>query len=91
AHASNTVAEIDRLVQIAAQAPQAAAALQAELASRDQERLAAWTGSLGSMAATLRTEWELTGAHTASRQQEICEALAQTAREISSQTHAHAS
>ncbi|MDF3839588.1 DUF802 domain-containing protein [Cupriavidus basilensis] len=91
AHASSTIAEIDRLVAAAAEAPKAAAALQAELASRDQERLAAWTESLGAMAATLRQEWELAGAHTASRQQEICEALGQTARDMSSQTQAHAS
>ena len=36
-------------------------------------------------------EWEQAGAQTASRQQEICETLAQTARDISAQTQAHAS
>ncbi|PRY09346.1 DUF802 domain-containing protein [Paraburkholderia sp. BL25I1N1] len=91
AHASNTIAEIDRLVEAAAEAPKAAANLQAELASRDQQRLAAWTETLGAMAATLSKEWAQSGAQTASRQQEICEALAQTARDISAQTQAHAS
>ena len=91
AHASNTIAEIDRLVQAAAEAPKAAANLQAELASRDQQRLAAWTEALGAMATTLTQEWEQAGARTASRQQEICETLAQTARDISAQTQAHAS
>ncbi|MFM0413271.1 DUF802 domain-containing protein [Paraburkholderia aromaticivorans] len=91
AHASNTIAEIDRLVQAAAEAPKAAANLQAELAARDQQRFAAWTDTLGAMAATLSTEWEQSGARTASRQQEICETLAQTARDISVQTQAHAS
>ncbi|PRX36645.1 uncharacterized protein DUF802 [Paraburkholderia sp. BL18I3N2] len=91
AHASNTIAEIDRLVQAAAEAPKAAANLQAELASRDQQRLAAWTEALGAMANTLSAEWEQAGARTASRQQEICEALALTARDISAQTQAHAS
>ncbi|MFM0291866.1 DUF802 domain-containing protein [Paraburkholderia sp. RL17-380-BIE-A] len=91
AHASNTIAEIDRLVQAAAEAPKAAANLQAELAARDQQRLAAWTDTLGAMAATLSKEWEQSGARTASRQQEICETLAQTARDISVQTQAHAS
>ncbi|MDE1004807.1 MAG: DUF802 domain-containing protein, partial [Paraburkholderia fungorum] len=91
AHASSTIAEIDRLVQAAAQAPKAAADLQAELAARDQQRLAAWTETLGSMAATLSQEWEQVGARTASRQQEICDTLAQTARDISAQTQAHAS
>ena len=64
---------------------------QAELASRDQERLAAWTETLGSVAATLSREWEQTGTRTASRQQEICETLAQTAHDITAQTQAHAS
>ncbi|MDT8838561.1 DUF802 domain-containing protein [Paraburkholderia fungorum] len=91
AHASSTIAEIDQLVQAAAQAPKAAADLQAELAARDQQRLAAWTETLGSMATTLSQEWEQVGARTASRQQEICDTLAQTARDISAQTQAHAS
>jgi hypothetical protein len=91
AHASSTIAEIDRLVQAAAQAPKAAADLQAELAARDQQRLAAWTETLGSMAETLSQEWEQVGARTASRQQEICNTLEQTARDIAAQTQAHAS
>ncbi|CAE6761795.1 DUF802 domain-containing protein [Paraburkholderia nemoris] len=91
AHASSTIAEIDRLVQVAADAPKAAANLQAELAARDQQRLAAWTETLGSMAATLSKEWEQVGTRIASRQQEICDTLAQTARDISAQTQAHAS
>ncbi|MGF6779771.1 hypothetical protein P3T21_005000 [Paraburkholderia sp. GAS334] len=64
---------------------------QADLASRDQQRLAAWTETLGSMAATLSREWEQAGARTASRQQAICDTLAQTAHDISAQTQAHAS
>ncbi|CAE6884600.1 hypothetical protein R69608_01981 [Paraburkholderia nemoris] len=91
AHASSTIAEIDRLVQVAADAPKAAANLQAELAARDQQRLAAWTETLGSMATTLSKEWEQVGTRSASRQQEICDTLAQTARDISAQTQAHAS
>ncbi|MFM0073765.1 DUF802 domain-containing protein [Paraburkholderia sediminicola] len=91
AHASSTIAEIDRLVQVAAEAPKAAADLQAELAARDQQRLAAWTETLGSMATTLSKEWEQAGTRSASRQQEICDTLAQTARDISAQTQAHAS
>lgn len=70
---------------------QSHADLQAELAARDQQRLVAWTETLGSMAATLSQEWEQTGARTASRQQEICDTLAQTARDVSAQTQAHAS
>ena len=63
----------------------AAVALQAELA-RDQARLDAWTGTLAEMAATLRQEWQQAGADAASRQQQICEALADTARQISDQS-----
>jgi hypothetical protein len=65
--------------------------LQAELASRDQQRLAVWTESLGSMAATLSREWEQAGTRAATRQQEMGEVLVQTAREIAAQTEAHAS
>lgn len=65
--------------------------LQTELASRDQQRLAIWTETLGSMAATLNKEWEQAGTRSVSRQQEICDTLAQTARDIAAQTQAHAS
>ncbi|SHI27331.1 DUF802 domain-containing protein [Pollutimonas bauzanensis] len=60
--------------------------LRAELASQDAQRLAAWTGTLAETAALLRKEWEEAGAQAANRQREICEALAQTASDISSQT-----
>ena len=85
AQASGTLAEINRLVDAAAEAP-AAVALQAELVARDQARLDAWTGTLAEMAATLRQEWQQAGADAASRQQQICEALADTARQISDQS-----
>ena len=91
AQATSTLAEIDRVVQVAADAPKAAADLQTALAAQDQARLAAWTDSLAAMAATLREEWQQAGAHTTERSQAICDALAQTARDISSETQAHAS
>jgi hypothetical protein len=91
AHATHTIAEIDRLVQAASEAPKAAANLQAELAERDQARLAAWTATLDTMATTLSREWEAAGARNATRQQAICDTLAQTARDIGTQTQAHAS
>ncbi|MNW87891.1 hypothetical protein D3C86_171450 [compost metagenome] len=65
-------------------------ALQSELASRDQQRLAAWTETLGAMGATLRQEWEQSGAQAAARQQEIGETLARTVRDITSQATAQA-
>jgi hypothetical protein len=66
------------------------ATLQTQFASRDEQRLAAWTDSLGTIAATLNREWEATGERVASRQQQIVDALAETARDISAQTEAHA-
>jgi len=90
-HASSTIAEIDRLVQAAAEAPKAAANLQAELAARDEQRFATWTETLAAMSAKLNEQWQQTGAQTADRQQQICDALAQTARDISAQTQTHAS
>ncbi|WP_430392174.1 DUF802 domain-containing protein [Dyella sp. 20L07] len=102
AHASATIGEISKLVEAASEAPKAAAEvvadlrqsytdLQAELASRDQQRLAAWANTLEATTATLRQEWERTSARTASQQQEICNTLARTASDISAQTQAHAS
>lgn len=69
---------------------QSHADLQTELASGDQRRLAAWTETLGAMAATLNQQWEQSGTRTASQQQAICDTLEQTARDISAQTQAHA-
>jgi hypothetical protein len=66
-------------------------ALQSELASRDQQRLAAWTETLGAMGATLRQEWQQAGAQAADRQQGIAETLAQTVRDITSQAAVQAS
>jgi hypothetical protein len=80
-HAASLLAAMDR----------SHADLQAELASRDAQRLAAWTETLTTMGTTLGQEWEQAGARSASRQQEICDMLAGTVRDISAQTQAHAS
>ncbi|WP_204278426.1 hypothetical protein, partial [Enterobacter kobei] len=69
---------------------QSQAALQAALEARDAQRLAAWTDALGAMGAKLSEAWEKAGADTVNRQQQICDALEQTARDISAQTQAHA-
>ncbi|MDN8616553.1 DUF802 domain-containing protein [Variovorax ginsengisoli] len=69
---------------------QSHAGLQAEIASRDQQRLAAWTQALEAMAAALQQEWQQAGARSEQQQQAICQTLAETAREISAQTEAHA-
>ena len=69
---------------------QSQADLQAQLASQDQQRLAAWNTSLAAIATTLSQEWQQAGAHAASRQLDICDTLAQTARDLSSQTQTQA-
>jgi len=57
--------------------------LQAVLASRDEQRLAAWTEALHGMAHTLTAQWKEAGDSTALRQQDICDTLARTAGDIS--------
>lgn len=69
---------------------QAQAELQAKMAAQDQQRLAAWTDALEAMASSLQQEWQQAGARSESQQQEICKTLAETARELSAQTEAHA-
>lgn len=69
---------------------QAHTGLQTEVASRDQQRLAAWTQALEAMAVSLQQEWQQAGARTESQQREICKTLADTARDISAQTEAQA-
>ena len=59
--------------------------LQTQLAARDEERLAAWSDSLAAMATKLGDEWQRAGVHSAGRQQEICDALAQTTRDLTAQ------
>ncbi|RYF59211.1 MAG: DUF802 domain-containing protein [Comamonadaceae bacterium] len=56
----------------------------------DQVRATAWVESLDALARTLRDEWAQAGALTTARQQEICDALGQTARAIATDTQAHA-
>ncbi|MBY4895929.1 DUF802 domain-containing protein [Cupriavidus sp. AU9028] len=89
-HATRTIAEIDRLLQAAAQAPKAAAALHQELAERDAQRLAAWSAQLESIARSVGAQWEQAGQQAAQRQQRICETLAQTASELGARTEAQA-
>jgi hypothetical protein len=69
---------------------QAHAELQTGLAARDEQRLSAWTQSLASVAQTLQHEWQQAGANTLDQQQQLLEAMAQTAREMSAQNDAHA-
>jgi hypothetical protein len=65
-------------------------ALQTALASHDRERLDTWAQTLGATTAALREHWAQAADHAADRQREICDTLAQTARDIAAQTQAHA-
>ncbi|MDM0114132.1 DUF802 domain-containing protein [Variovorax sp. J22R133] len=69
---------------------QAHADLQSKLASRDEQRLSAWTQALESMATSLHEEWQQAGERSELQQREICETLEKTAGNISAQTQAHA-
>jgi hypothetical protein len=66
------------------------AGLQAELAARDEARLAAWRDALGAVGATLEANWTRAGEQAESRQHVICETLARTAGELSEQARAQA-
>jgi hypothetical protein len=80
-----------RAAALLASVDQRHANLQAELAAQDPQRLAALTGSLEAMAASLQREWQQAGAATLNQQQAICQTLHQTARDISTQAQAQAS
>jgi hypothetical protein len=69
---------------------QAHAELQTRVAERDEQRLAAWSGALQSMAAALQQQWQQAGANTLSQQQQICQTLEQTAHDMSAQAEMHA-
>ncbi|MFO3705447.1 DUF802 domain-containing protein [Xanthomonas codiaei] len=65
--------------------------LQAALEARDTQRLALWSERFTSMSAALSSQWEQTGARVAQQQQTICDTLASTASELSTQAQAQAS
>jgi uncharacterized protein DUF802 len=66
------------------------AALQTDLAAADDKRLAAWASTLEQTASALSREWAQSGAQHAARQQQICDTLAATAREIAERAQAEA-
>ncbi|MDL5367946.1 DUF802 domain-containing protein [Xanthomonas sp. NCPPB 2654] len=81
----------ERAAALVAVMQQAHAQLQDALQARDQARLAAWADTFATMVAGLNAEWERNSAHSAQRQQEICDTLERTAAAIAAQTQAHAS
>ncbi len=66
------------------------AALQADLAGSDRQRLMAWTGALEAMAATQRDDTQRAGAQSLAQQRQICKTLEQTARDMQTQAASHA-
>ncbi len=66
------------------------AALQAHQAANDRHRLDAWMGSLDTMATSLKTQWQQTGAQGLAQQQEICNTLNKTAQDITTQAQSSA-
>ncbi len=66
------------------------ASLQQTLAAQDEARLAAWAAQLATMSTTLRGDWERTASEAARLQQEICDALARSASDITTQAQTHA-
>jgi hypothetical protein len=69
---------------------EAHADLRDELAANNEARLCAWTDTLGTLAQTLRDEWQASSGVAATQQQAICDALARTASDISATGEAHA-
>ena len=69
---------------------QAHAGLQTDIASRDAQRLAAWTQALEAMATALRQEWQQAGEHTVRQQRQLGETLTLAVREMSERTEAQA-
>lgn len=69
---------------------QAHADLQSQSATREQQRLAAMTQALEAMATSLQREWQQAGAQTLAQQQQMCETMERTARDITEQGEAQA-
>jgi hypothetical protein len=63
---------------------------QAAADARDAQRLAVMTQSLEGLAATLRAEWQQSGAQALARQQALCDTMAGTAYAITTQAEVQA-
>ena len=69
---------------------EAHAALQGELAARDEQRMAQMATTVEAMAAALQREWQAAGAATVAQQQQICRTLEATARSMAEHAESHA-
>jgi len=79
-----------RSATLLAHVDQAQAAVQADARSRDQQQLAALTGSLQAMAASLQAAWQQAGEASQRQQAQICNTLEQTGRDIAARSEAQA-
>ncbi|MBL8473973.1 MAG: hypothetical protein KF778_00415 [Rhodocyclaceae bacterium] len=89
-HEKLTATTQTQLDGMAARLGATADTLLANQADADRRRVDAWTRALDASAATLAGEWQQAGAQTSARQQEICTALAHTARDLRDQALAQA-
>ncbi|HZX30603.1 MAG TPA: DUF802 domain-containing protein, partial [Rhodocyclaceae bacterium] len=80
----------ERSATLVARIGETQAALQSDLAGKDQERQDALARSLETMAASLKGEWQAAGDRTLAQQEQICRTLGDTARDIATQAEAHA-
>jgi hypothetical protein len=79
-----------RSASLLATVGEAHSALQADLALRDQQRLAALTQALESMAASLQREWQQAGVQALAQQEQMCKTLDHTTRDFAAQAQAQA-
>ena len=61
---------------------------QAQQGHADQQRLAAWQTALDNVATSLQTRWQAASEQTLAQQQQVCDALDQTAAQIRSDSQA---
>ena len=79
-----------RSAALLAHVGEAHAALQGELAARDEQRMTQLTHAVEAMAGTLQREWQAAGAETLAQQQQICRTLEDTARTMATHAETHA-
>ena len=63
--------------------------VQALQAASDAERLARWQATLEQLGSTLQHQWQAAGAQTTAQQQQVLDALSQTAAQIRSDSETH--
>lgn len=80
----------DRAAALVATMQNAHGELQTTLESRDGQRLAQWSDALTAVTASLESRLRENHDHAARRQQEICDTLARTASEMTTQAQAQA-